>query len=424
MKIVLVSSNYPPFLGGVEIHAQQMANSLSASHRVSVGAINFTACQRPWALEVLHSNLLAPSAGDRMDGPVSVHSLAPSGLERAILLPMALRAAPKLRRWFYHPINAATHPFYRVVVAPKLRRIMRGADVVHGLVHGDIGWAAERVARQEGCPYVCTPFVHPGQWGDGPLDVAYYKRCDAVIGLVESDRAYLESLGVPGSRLRVVGVSPNVSPAADGMAFRKRHNLGNVPIILYVGRMMAQKGAAALMQAAPSVWQSHPEARLVFIGPAAGREAEVFQGADPRIVYLGRLSDEEKADALAGCDIFCMPSSSEILPTVYLEAWSLGKAVVGGPAPGLKELVEGNGGGLIAGQTPQSVSAALLRLFDDPGFRASCGNAGRKLVERNYSVEAVTAQLEAIYEEVSLRSHERNAALQQPASAGKAAIRG
>jgi len=100
---------------------------------------------------------------------------------------------------------------------------------------------------------------------------------------------------------------------------------------------------------------------------------------------------------LAACDVFCMPSMSEILPTVYLEAWSYGKPVVGGRAHGLPELVEGNGAGIAVAQTGGDVAAALIRLLADPALRTVLGNAGRQLVEREYSVTAVTEKLLKLY---------------------------
>ena len=120
-------------------------------------------------------------------------------------------------------------------------------------------------------------------------------------------------------------------------------------------------------------------------------------------VYLGKVSAQEKADALAACDVFCMPSMSEILPTVYLEAWSYGKPVIGGLAHGLPELVEGNGGGLAVGQEGTVVAAAILALLTDPGHRRRMGEAGRRLVEQRYAVPAVTSQLLSLYESVRRR---------------------
>ena len=248
-----------------------------------------------------------------------------------------------------------------------------------------------------------TPFVHPHQWGDGPDDVAFYSSADAVIGLVDTDTAYLASLGIAAAKLHTVGVSPDLPPATDPAAFRHRHGLGDAPVVLYVGRMMAQKGAGAVLASMAHVWDRAPATRFVFIGPARPAEAAQFGQLDRRAQYLGRVSPQEKADALAACDVFCMPSMSEILPTVYLEAWVYGKPVIGGRAHGLPELVAGNGAGLTVAQEPGEVATAVLSLVNDADRRHRLGEAGRRLVEGRYSVAAVTGQLLDLYRSVSER---------------------
>jgi glycosyltransferase involved in cell wall biosynthesis len=103
---------------------------------------------------------------------------------------------------------------------------------------------------------------------------------------------------------------------------------------------------------------------------------------------------------LAACDVFCMPSMSEILPTVYLEAWSMGKPVIGGLAHGLRELVEGNAAGLTVGQDPAQVADAVVRLLTDAALRERFGAAGQALVARKYSVAAVTSALVELYRQL------------------------
>lgn len=397
MKIGFVCSNYLPFTGGVEIHARQVSQALSKRHNVIITAMNFASSRLPRRLAMLNNCLLAPSASDRMDGAVQIRSLSPSFVERITLLPLALRAMPRLQRWFYHQVNRLTHPFYAAVMVPKIARHLRGSEVIHGLVHGDIGWAAEKAARLIGAAFVCTPFVHPRQWGDGPNDREFYRRADAVIGLVQSDRDYLEQIGVPAGKLHVIGVSPDLPTSPDAAGFRKKYGLGDAPVILYVGRMMRQKGAFAIVEASRYIWETHSEARFLFIGPANDEELTIFAGCDPRINYVGKVSTQEKVDALAACDIFCMPSTSEILPTVYLEAWSLGKPVIGGTAHGLRELVEGNRAGVCSEQAPVELASALTRMLNDARLRSEYGANGRDLVARRYSVEAVVGQLEELY---------------------------
>jgi phosphatidylinositol alpha-1,6-mannosyltransferase len=397
MNILLVSQNYHPYVGGVETHARQVAHELAQRHRVAVAAGTFQPSRLPTRLRMLQTSLLVPSYRSYQDGVVPVHALTPTAGNRLRMLPIAARAIPGLRRRADHRLIRFGYPWYRSVFLPKLRELARDADVVHSLAGGYLGWTAQEAASQEGVPFVCTPFVHPHQWGDDPASVAYYRRAAAVIALVESDRRYLRSLGVPDEKLHVIGVSPDLPPTADPARFRRQYGLSDRPMVLYVGRMMRQKGAQALREAANAVWHRLPEARFVFIGPATGESDDWFRPADPRSLSLGKVSAQEKADALAACDLFCMPSTSEILPTVYLEAWSYGKPVVGGRAPGLPELVEGNRAGITLGQDPAEISDALVSLLEDPALRARLGEHGRELVRRQYSVAAVVGALASLY---------------------------
>lgn len=400
MRVIYICSNYHPFVGGVEIHAQQVAQWMSRRHIVSIAARNFSSEPTSRIAKVLHHNLLTPSHADKQDGSVAVHSLTPSISGRLFMLPMLLRAAPKLRRWFYHPINEITHPFYRMAIWSKLNRIIKGTDVVHCLAHGDLGWVALKAARRDNVPFVCTPFVHPSQWGDGPTDKEFYRQCDAVVGLVDSDASYLETLGVDRSRLCVIGVSPNLPSSADAGRFRRKYGLGSKKIVLYVGRMMAEKGAAAVVEAAQILQTRKSDVCFVFIGPASEAEAAIFANAPRNVSYLGKIDWQDKADAYAACDIFCMPSLSEILPTVYLEAWSFGKPVIGGLAEGLADLVRGNEAGANVPQDGAMIADAVSRYLDDAPMAMRQGANGQKLVEQRYSIDAVGEQLEKLYCEV------------------------
>lgn len=398
MNILLIAQNYHPFVGGVETQTRMFAQVLARRHRVAVAAGNFVPSRLPSRLAMLHTSLLTPSFAGYEDEGVPVHSLTPTPAQRLRMLPIVLRALPKVQRYAYHGLNRLGYRSFRAAHLPRLRALVEGKDVVHSLAGGYLGWAAQEAAREWNVPFVCSPYVHPHQWGDGPDDVAYYRRSQAVVALLETDRNYLASLGVSGEALHIVGVVPDLMPTSNPDDFRDRHGLGNSPTVLYVGRMMPQKGAKALLDAARSVWQHVPDAHFVFVGPGDALSDQWFKGCDPRIRSLGKVNAQEKCDALAACDVFCMPSTSEILPTVYLEAWSYGKAVVGGKADGLPELVEGNGAGLTVTQSPSDVAEALSSLLLDPVLRERMGQSGRSLVQQRYTQEAVVGSLEAIFE--------------------------
>jgi len=290
--------------------------------------------------------------------------------------------------------------FFRSLYWKRAVALVSQCDVVHSLANGLLGWLFRDAAEACGKPFINTPFVHPDQWGDAAADVRYYKKCDRVIGLVQTDSDYLISLGIEPRRVSTIGVSPDLPASTNPTSFRERHNLGAAPLVVYVGRMMAQKGAAAVVEAVAAVSEALPDVEFVFIGPGSDQEVRVFDNTPSNVHYLGKVSAQEKADALAACDVFCMPSMSEILPTVYLEAWSLGKPVVGGRAHGLPELIEGNDAGVAAEQNGSAVADAIIRVLKNGDIAARYGANGAALVAAKYSVRAVKTQLLQLYETV------------------------
>ena len=401
MKLLLVTQYYYPSIGGVETHVRQVAQELlRQGHEVEIVAATFSPCPFSATNAVLYFNLLTPAHDSYRDGEIPVHAITPSKFDRFRMLPIVVRATPKFggTAWFYTQLSRFGYPFYEAVFLDRLKALMKGVDVVHSFTANYLGVTAQAAAQHFKIPFVCTPFVHPHQCGDDLTSIEYYQRSNAVIGLLKSDRNYLESIGVAGDKLHTIGVSPDLPQTSNPAAFRQRHGLKNDPVVLYTGRMMPQKGAQALLNATEKVWATNPEVKFVFIGPHTTESKNWFGRVDPRIQYLGRVSNQEKADALAACDVFCMPSMSEILPTVYLEAWSFGKPVVGGYAEGLPELIEGNHAGIAVPQNSDKIAIALLQILQNAELGQQFGRSGQVMVEERYSVPAVVNQLCNLYE--------------------------
>ena len=401
MKILLIAQRYPPFVGGVEVHVMQISRAfLAKGHHVSVAAANFAPYTGSKRLAVLFDSLLTPPHDDFDDNGIPVTAICPrSFVDKIRLLPCSLRVVPIVRRDFAR-MQSVAYLFFRALYWKRAVALVSKCDVVHSLANGLLGWLFREAAEACGKPYINTPFVHPGQWGDAAADVRHYKKCDRVIGLVQTDSDYLISLGIETRRVATIGVSPDLPTATNPASFRERHGFGNAPLVVYVGRMMPQKGAAAVLDAVATVTQALPDVQFVFIGPGSDEEVRVFDNTPVNVHYLGKVSAQEKADALAACDVFCMPSMSEILPTVYLEAWSLGKPVVGGRAHGLPELIEGNEAGLAAEQNGAAVAAAIITVLTNTEMAERYGANGNALVAAKYSVPAVTSQLLQLYETV------------------------
>jgi glycosyltransferase involved in cell wall biosynthesis len=272
------------------------------------------------------------------------------------------------------------------------------ADVVHYVGAGWelLGFPALAAARRRRAAFAVTPAIHPASWGDSELDARLYRAADAVFALSEFERRHLIGLGVAADKVRVTPLGPVVEAAGDGARFRREHGLGDRPIVLFVARKQRYKGYHGLCEAMSEVVRAIPGACLV----SAGQDAEPPYPPIPDRAHLdlGLCNETQKADALAACDVFCMPSSGESLGISYLEAWAHGKPVVAGMAPAVTEIVRDGETGFCTEPDPDSISAVLVRLLSDRALRERLGSAGQELQRARYTWDAVTEIHAEVYE--------------------------
>ena len=119
--------------------------------------------------------------------------------------------------------------------------------------------------------------------------------------------------------------------------------------------------------------------------------------SDSRILEFGHLEIQEKNDALAACDVFCLPSVSESFGIALIEAWHFGKPVVACDIPSSRELINACDGGLIVAQEPERIGAAILTLLRDPGRIRLTGLRGREMIKR-YAANEVAAGIQKVYD--------------------------
>jgi glycosyltransferase involved in cell wall biosynthesis len=176
------------------------------------------------------------------------------------------------------------------------------------------------------------------------------------------------------------------------------------PVILMVGRLVAEKGYPELVEAMRNV-----DAELWIVGTrlasdhADGVDAAVAAAeSDPllqaRIRLLGYRSDVP--DLLRAADIFTLPSHREGMPRSIIEAMLSGLPVVATDIRGSREeIVEGQTGILVPVRNPKALAAALSRLAGDAALRARLGAAGlaraRTLYDEAKIVERQIALLES-----------------------------
>lgn len=267
--------------------------------------------------------------------------------------------------------------------------LIEGANVVHFIGTGWhlLGFALQQAAHRRGLPITCWPAVHPGSWGDAPLDIDLYKRLDAVFVQSDYERDHLNRLGVPREKLVRCGCAAPADTSGDGERFRQQYRLGDRPLVLFVGRKDRGKGYHTLREAIGALAAAGERVTLVSIGrPVEPPYPELPSAVD---LDLGMADDPSKHNAIAACDVFALPSEAESFGIVYIEAWAYGKPVLCGTAPASRELVTRHDGGLLSDGTAVDVASQLKRLLRDPAERHRQGEAGRQAVKSNYSIERI-----------------------------------
>lgn len=172
--------------------------------------------------------------------------------------------------------------------------------------------------------------------------------------------------------------------------------------ILFMGRLVSQKGIMDLIDAA-AILSSHALSfTMVFHGEG---ETERFKErcrekkVEDRVMFKGWVHGKEKEAAYLNSQIFVLPSYNEGLPMGILEALSYGMPVVATRVGGIPDAVKDGVNGFLT--LPGDVTAlaeALARLIGSPELRIQMGSAGRALAASQFEVSIVTDHLEKIYQ--------------------------
>lgn len=153
------------------------------------------------------------------------------------------------------------------------------------------------------------------------------------------------------------------------------------PTILFCGRHEERKGLAVLLAAL-----EHLGPDVVCWVASDGPETAALRqrhAGDPRIEWLGRLSDDDKIDRLAAADVFCAPSlRGESFGVVLLEAMAAGTAVVASSLDGYRNVATHERDAVLVDPgDARGLASALDRVLHDASLRSELVEAGRHRAE-------------------------------------------
>lgn len=204
------------------------------------------------------------------------------------------------------------------------------------------------------------------------------------------------------------GHAPPVRCYFDPVPLERFANLGEQPYVLFVGHPFRRKGVDVLIRAFARVRDRHPEWRLVLVGHQLERECARVGVAMDRIDVRRPTKNSALAPLIGRCGIFVLPSRSEAMGRVLLEAAAAGKPRVGTAVDGIPTVIaDGVDGELVPKEDEAALAASLSRLMASRELRSSLGARGRERVLADFSGERYVELFAGLANEVLAASGSR-----------------
>lgn len=293
----------------------------------------------------------------------------------------------------------------------KARKAIRRLAVAHGATVIHVNTSALLVGGLLGHPGGARLLWHVHEIVVRPRLLGWLFRLvppltgDRVIAVSDAVRQHLTPGGLfRGKVVTVHNGLPERSPAPHPGIVHTG------PVVAFVGRLNRWKGHEVFVDAAARVAVSDEEVRFVIAGDAPAGEEEreaaldrqvAAAGLSSRIQRLGFVADG--AAVLEAADVAVVPSTwPDPFPTVVLEAMRAGCAVIASDHGGAPEMIEsGVSGILVPPGDAGALADAIVRLLEEPDVRTAMGNAARARFEREFRVERMVAEVEAVYRDLA-----------------------
>ena len=359
-------------------------------------------------MRVVHVHKLTGVSGSERHLLTLLPALRESGVDAAFVgLDVVGSDAPL----FYAELDELAIPYRHVRcgsdVSPRmardLTRVLRAMrpDLVHThLVHADVYGAL--AAMRLRLPYLSTRH-NDDRYLLGPfryVDRAFARRARAVVAISEAVRRFLAAAGHdPGKLVTIRYGLDRLPPAPSRPTPAEAGVPDSAPLVLAVGRLIAQKDHATLLRAFARVREGVPDAWLAVLGSGPlendTRRLAAELGIHDAVVLPGRTAI---GDWLARADVFAHTSAWEGFGIVLLEAMLAGLPVVATRVSAVPEIVApGETGALVDPGDADGVARELTALLRHPARARALGEAGRGRARAEFSVERMTRQTLDVY---------------------------
>jgi phosphatidylinositol alpha 1,6-mannosyltransferase len=374
LRILIGAETYPPDVNGAARFAERLASGLSGrGHEVHVVAPSPT----------------GPPSKEVRDG-VTVHGV-------------------RSHRYFMRPDFQVCMPWE---AGPAVAALMEAIDpdVVHTQAHMVVGRAVVGSARRTGRPLVATNHCMPENIVAFAPIPRVLQKVAFRLGWWDLGRVFERADAVTAPTPRAVELLtrytriPDAFPVSCGIDADRYHAAqaapGDVPTVLFVGRMDPEKRVDELVRAFAALPADLP-AELEIIGDG-GHRAEWTAlaerlGVAARVRFRGFVSEDELVEAYGRASVFCMPGIAELQSLATLEAMAAGTPVIAANAMALPHLVRpGRNGWLYTPGDVPELTTRLAALLADDALRRRMGAVSREIVAE-HAIGATLTTFENVY---------------------------
>jgi len=231
---------------------------------------------------------------------------------------------------------------------------------------------------------------------------AVFQHSDKILAISKFIQDKLLAAGCPENKViqHYTGIDINF--------FNPTGSKTNYPSILFVGRLIKQKGCQYLLNAMAAINKVLPEAKLIIAGDGVERKSLQEQASHLKnVTFVGSQNKDQVKALMADAWVMCAPSitlsrgNEEGLGTVFLESQAMGTPIVSFDTGGVSEaVVHENTGLLVTEKDPHALSEALILLLSNHLVRNEYSKNGIARIQQHFDVTKQGRKLEKIYSDL------------------------
>lgn len=284
----------------------------------------------------------------------------------------------------------------------------------------------QKLGRNSGIHDETQRYINDTEW------MLTYESTEVIVNSNYMKRELQRLFGLPFEKINVAPNGINITMfngVEKDYEFRRQYALDNEKIILFMGRLVYEKGIQNLISAMPKILAGYHDAKLVIAGKGGMIEELKAQvnsmGIGNKVYFTGYMDAKQVCKMYKCADVSVFPSTYEPFGIVALEAMLSGTPVVVSDIGGLNEIVEHGVNGMksYAGN-PNSLADSILELLYNPALAENVVKKAKAKVKNEYNWAKIAQDTHFIYQKAicqTMAERQKNQIAQENAKKTKKA---